>query len=138
MMMLKILFWVFGFENGFALLITVSNLFSLVSIFPSEKREHLSRGDLLVIFPYKLKRSIPNVLWQKVHVLLFILKKFNKTWQEREHDKANGVLFMQQDGGFSVVDIKLEIRFFFIYFVMVVLVKDHGAECSLNFENKVS
>lgn len=79
MMMLKILFWVFGFENGFALLITVSNLFSLVSIFPSEKREHLSRGDLLVIFPYKLKRSIPNVLWQKVHVLLFILKKFNKT-----------------------------------------------------------
>lgn len=138
MMMLKILFWVFGFENGFALLITVSNLFSLVSIFPSEKREHLSRGDLLVIFPYKLKRSIPNVLWQKVHVLLFILKKFNKTWQEQEHDIANGVLFMQQDGGFSVVDIKLEIRFFFIYFVMVVLVKDHGAECSLNFENKVS
>lgn len=138
MMMLKILFWVFGFENGFALLITVSNLFSLVSIFPSEKREHLSRGDLLVIFPYKLKRSIPNVLWQKVHVLLFILKKFNKTWQEWEHDIANGVLFMQQDGGFSVVDIKLEIRFFFIYFVMVVLVKDHGAECSLNFENKVS
>lgn len=138
MMMLKILFWVFGFENGFALLITVSNLFSLVSIFPSEKREHLSRGDLLVIFPYKLKRSIPNVLWQKVHVLLFILKKFNKTWQEWEHDIANGVLFMQQDGGFSVVDIKLEIRFFLIYFVMVVLVKDHGAECSLNFENKVS
>lgn len=138
MMMLKILFWVFGFENGFALLITVSNLFSLVSIFPSEKREHLSRGDLLVIFPYKLKRSIPNVLWQKVHVLLFILKKFNKTWQEWEHDIANGALFMQQDGGFSVVDIKLEIRFFFIYFVMVVLVKDHGAECSLNFENKVS
>lgn len=138
MMMLKILFWVFGFENGFALLITVSNLFSLVSIFPSEKREHLSRGDLLVIFPYKLKRSIPNVLWQKVHVLLFILKKFNKTWQEWEHDIANGVLFMQQDGGFSVVDIKLEIRFFFLYFVMVVLVKDHGAECSLNFENKVS
>lgn len=138
MMMLKILFWVFGFENGFALLITVSNLFSLVSIFPSEKREHLSRGDLLVIFPYKLKRSIPNVLWQKVHVLLFILKKFNKTWQEWEHDIANGVLFMQKDGGFSVVDIKLEIRFFFIYFVMVVLVKDHGAECSLNFENKVS
>lgn len=138
MMMLKILFWVFGFENGFALLITVSNLFSLVSIFPSEKREHLSRGDLLVIFPYKLKRSIPNVLWQKVHVLLFILKKFNKTWQEWEHDIANGVLFMQQDGGFSVVDIKLEIRFFFIYLVMVVLVKDHGAECSLNFENKVS
>lgn len=138
MMMLKILFWVFGFENGFALLITVSNLFSLVSIFPSEKREHLSRGDLLVIFPYKLKRSIPNVLWQKVHVLLFILKKFNKTWQEWEHDIANGVLFMQQDGGFSVVNIKLEIRFFFIYFVMVVLVKDHGAECSLNFENKVS
>lgn len=138
MMMLKILFWVFGFENGFALLITVSNLFSLVSIFPSEKREHLSGGDLLVIFPYKLKRSIPNVLWQKVHVLLFILKKFNKTWQEWEHDIANGVLFMQQDGGFSVVDIKLEIRFFFIYFVMVVLVKDHGAECSLNFENKVS
>lgn len=135
MMMLKILFWVFGFENGFALLITVSNLFSLVSIFPSEKREHLSRGDLLVIFPYKLKRSIPNVLWQKVHVLLFILKKFNKTWQEWEHDIANGVLFMQYDGGFSVV---LEIRFFFIYFVMVVLVKDHGAECSLNFENKVS
>lgn len=45
---------------------------------------------------------------------------------------------MQKDGGFSVVDIKLEIRFFFIYFVMVVLVKDHGAECSLNFENKVS
>lgn len=42
---------------------------------------------------------------------------------------------MQYDGGFSVV---LEIRFFFIYFVMVVLVKDHGAECSLNFENKVS
>lgn len=80
MMMLKILFWVFGFENGFALLITVSNLFSLVSIFPNEKREHLSGGDLLVIFPYKLKRSIPNVLWQKVHVLLFILKKFNKTW----------------------------------------------------------
>lgn len=112
MMMLKILFWVFGFENGFALLITVSNLFSLVSIFPSEKREHLSRGDLLVIFPYKLKRSIPNVLWQKVHVLLFILKKFNKAWQEWEHDIANGVLFMQQDGGFSVVDIKLEIRFF--------------------------
>lgn len=138
MMMLKILFWVFGFENGFALLITVSNLFSLVSIFPSEKREHLSGGDLQVIFPYKLKRSIPNVLWQKVHVLLFILKKFNKTWQEWEHDIANGVLFMQQDGGFSVVDIKLEIRFFFIYFVMVVLVKDHGAECSLNFENKVS
>lgn len=138
MMMLKILFWVFGFENGFALLITVSNLFSLVSIFPSEKREHLSGGDLLVIFPYKLKRSISNVLWQKVHVLLFILKKFNKTWQEWEHDIANGVLFMQQDGGFSVVDIKLEIRFFFIYFVMVVLVKDHGAECSLNFENKVS
>lgn len=138
MMMLKILFWVFGFENGFALLITVSNLFSLVSIFPSEKREHLSGGDLLVIFPYKLKRSIPNVLWLKVHVLLFILKKFNKTWQEWEHDIANGVLFMQQDGGFSVVDIKLEIRFFFIYFVMVVLVKDHGAECSLNFENKVS
>lgn len=138
MMMLKILFWVFGFENGFALLITVSNLFSLVSIFPSEKREHLSGGDLLVIFPYKLKRSIPNVLWQKVHVLLFILKKFNKTWQEWEHDIANGVLFMQQDGGFSVVDIKLEIRFFFIYFVMVVLVKDHGTECSLNFENKVS
>lgn len=138
MMMLKILFWVFGFENGFALLITVSNLFSLVSIFPSEKRKHLSGGDLLVIFPYKLKRSIPNVLWQKVHVLLFILKKFNKTWQEWEHDIANGVLFMQQDGGFSVVDIKLEIRFFFIYFVMVVLVKDHGAECSLNFENKVS
>lgn len=138
MMMLKILFWVFGFENGFALLITVSNLFSLVSIFPSEKREHLSGGDLLVIFPYKLKRSIPNVLWQKVHVLLFILKKFNKTWQEWEHDIANGVLFMQQDGGFSVVDIKLEIRFFFIYFVMVVLVKDHGAECSLKFENKVS
>lgn len=138
MMMLKILFWVFGFENGFALLITVSNLFSLVSIFPSEKREHLSGGDLLVIFPYKLKRSIPNVLWQKVHVLLFILKKFNKTWQEWEHDIANGALFMQQDGGFSVVDIKLEIRFFFIYFVMVVLVKDHGAECSLNFENKVS
>lgn len=138
MMMLKILFWVFGFENGFALLITVSNLFSLVSIFPSEKREHLSGGDLLVIFPYKLKRSIPNVLWQKVHVLLFILKKFNKTWQEWEHDIANGVLFMQQDGGFSVVDIKFEIRFFFIYFVMVVLVKDHGAECSLNFENKVS
>lgn len=138
MMMLKILFWVFGFENGFALLITVSNLFSLVSIFPSEKREHLSGGDLLVIFPYKLKRSIPNVLWQKVHVLLFILKKFNKTWQEWEHDIANGVLFMQQDGGFSVVDLKLEIRFFFIYFVMVVLVKDHGAECSLNFENKVS
>lgn len=138
MMMLKILFWVFGFENGFALLITVSNLFSLVSIFPSEKREYLSGGDLLVIFPYKLKRSIPNVLWQKVHVLLFILKKFNKTWQEWEHDIANGVLFMQQDGGFSVVDIKLEIRFFFIYFVMVVLVKDHGAECSLNFENKVS
>lgn len=137
MMMLKILFWVFGFENGFALLITVSNLFSLVSIFPSEKREHLSGRDLLVIFPYKLKRSIPNVLWQKVHVLLFILKKFNKTWQEWEHDIANGVLFMQQDGGFSVVDIKLEIRFFF-YFVMVVLVKDHGAECSLNFENKVS
>lgn len=115
MMMLKILFWVFGFENGFALLITVSNLFSLVSIFPSEKREHLSGGDLLVIFPYKLKRSIPNVLWQKVHVLLFILKKFNKTWQEWEHDIANGVLFMQQDGGFSVVDIKLEIRFFFIF-----------------------
>lgn len=138
MMMLKILFWVFGFENGFALLITVSNLFSLVSIFPSEKREHLSGGDLLVIFPYKLKRSIPNVLWQKVHVLLFILKKFNKNWQEWEHDIANGVLFVQQDGGFSVVDIKLEIRFFFIYFVMVVLVKDHGAECSLNFENKVS
>lgn len=138
MMMLKILFWVFGFENGFALLITVSNLFSLVSIFPSEKREHLSGGDLLVIFPYKLKRSISNVLWQKVHVLLFILKKFNKTWQEWEHDIANGVLFMQQDGGFSVVDIKLEIRFFFLYFVMVVLVKDHGAECSLNFENKVS
>lgn len=138
MMMLKILFWVFGFENGFALLITVSNLFSLVSIFPSEKREHLSGGDLLVIFPYKLKRSIANVLWKKVHVLLFILKKFNKTWQEWEHDIANGVLFMQQDGGFSVVDIKLEIRFFFIYFVMVVLVKDHGAECSLNFENKVS
>lgn len=135
MMMLKILFWVFGFENRFALLITVSNLFSLVSIFPSEKREHLSGGDLLVIFPYKLKRSIPNVLWQKVHVLLFILKKFNKTWQEWEHDIANGVLFMQYDGGFSVV---LEIRFFFIYFVMVVLVKDHGAECSLNFENKVS
>lgn len=24
---------------------------------------------------------------------------------------------------------------FFLYFVMVVLVKDHGAECSLNFEN---
>lgn len=116
MMMLKILFWVFGFENGFALLITVSNLFSLVSIFPSEKREHLSGGDLLVIFPYKLKRSIPNVFWQKVHVLLFILKKFNKTWQEWEHDIANGVLFMQQDGGFSVVDIKLEIRFFFYIF----------------------
>lgn len=55
MMMLKILFWVFGFENGFVLLIMVSNLFLFVLIFLSEKREYLSGGDLLVIFFYKLK-----------------------------------------------------------------------------------
>lgn len=40
--------------------------------------------------------------------------------------------------GFPSLTLNWKLDFFFIYFVMVVLVKDHGAECSLNFENKVS
>lgn len=51
MIMLKILFEVFReLPNGFALLITVRNLFSIVSISPNENRRHLY-GEIFVIFP---------------------------------------------------------------------------------------
>lgn len=39
--------------------------------------------------------------------------------------------------GFLLLILNWKLDFFYIYFVMVVLVKDYGVECFLNFENKV-